>query len=315
VWASNWNCMVMFGGYNGSTLGDTWSLTTSFPGVQWTQMFVQGAISPRQSHAMAFDQRRDRLVVFGGADANGQFLGDTWELAPAAFGWQWIQRTPTQSPPRRWQHKMDYDPARGVVVMTGGYGNPQCGQYCASHLNDVWEYDGDTWTQRVPSTSLPAVREGAGFAYDSHSQRFVMQGGSGNSLFPGETWFYSAANDRFGEGMQGGSSLRLRCTQFPVAGQTTGFAFDSSYGFGWLTVFVGPAPQAGLTLGAGLLCSTGTFYGLPGILVDAMGFPGSVSFQLPANTLGMGLVVQGISLESGFCLRLTDPLAVTIHAP
>jgi hypothetical protein len=315
VWASNWNCMVMFGGYNGSTLGDTWSLTTSFPGVQWTQMFVQGAISPRQSHAMAFDQRRDRLVVFGGADANGQFLGDTWELAPAAFGWQWLQRTPTQSPPRRWQHKMDYDPARGVVVMTGGYGNPQCGQYCASHLNDVWEYDGDTWTQRVPSTSLPAVREGAGFAYDSHSQRFVMQGGSGNSLFPGETWFYSAANDRFGEGMQGGSSLRLRCTQFPVAGQTTGFAFDSSYGFGWLTVFVGPAPQAGLTLGAGLLCSTGTFYGLPGILVDAMGFPGSVSFQLPANTLGMGLVVQGISLESGFCLRLTDPLAVTIHAP
>lgn len=315
VWASNWNCMVMFGGYNGSTLGDTWSLTTSFPGVQWNQMLVPNTIPPRQSHAMAFDQRRDRLVVFGGADANGQFLGDTWEMAPAAFGWQWIQRTPAQSPPRRWQHKMDYDPARGVVVMTGGYGNPQCGQYCASHLNDVWEYDGDTWTQRQPSTSLPAVREGAGFAYDSQRQRFVMQGGSGSTPFPGETWFYTAANDRFGEGMQGGSSLRLRCTQFPVAGQTTGFAFDSPYGFGWLTVFVGPAPQAGLTLGAGLLCSTGTFYGLPGILVDAMGFPGSVSFQLPANTLGMGLVVQGVSLENGFCLRLTDPLAVTIHAP
>jgi hypothetical protein len=46
-----------------------------------------------------------------------------------------------------------------------------------------------------------------------------------------------------------------------------------------------------------------------------MGFPGSVSFQLPANMLGQGLVVQGISLENGFCLRLTDPLAVTIHAP
>jgi hypothetical protein len=315
VWASNWNCMVMFGGYNGSTLGDTWSLTTSFPGVQWNQMLVPNTIPPRQSHAMAFDQRRNRLVVFGGADANGQFLGDTWEMAPAAFGWQWIQRTPTQSPPRRWQHKMDYDPARGVVVMTGGYGNPQCGQYCASHLNDVWEYDGDTWTQRLPSTSLPAVREGAGFAYDSQRQRFVMQGGSGSTPFPGETWFYSAANDRFGQGMQGGSSLRLRCTQFPVAGQPTGFAFDSPLGFGWLNVFVGPAPQAGITLGAGLLCGTGTIYGLSGILVDAMGFPGSVSFQLPANMLGQGLVVQGISLENGFCLRLTDPLAVTIHAP
>jgi hypothetical protein len=315
VWASNWNCMVMFGGYNGSTLGDSWSLTTSFPGVQWNQMLVPNTIPPRQSHAMAFDPRRDRLVVFGGADANGQFLGDTWEMAPAAFGWQWIQRTPAQSPPRRWQHKMDYDPARGVVVMTGGYGNPQCGQYCASHLNDVWEYDGDTWTQRVPSTSLPAVREGAGFAYDSQRQRFVMQGGSGSTPFPGETWFYTAGNDRFGEGMQGGSSLRLRCTQFPVAGQTTGFAFDSPYGFGWLSVFVGPAPQAGLTLGPGLLCGTGTIYGLSGIVVDAMGLPGSVSFQLPASMIGQGLVAQGIALDTGMCLRLTDPLAVTIHAP
>ncbi|MCU0867311.1 MAG: hypothetical protein MUC36_26305, partial [Planctomycetes bacterium] len=229
--------------------------------------------------------------------------------------WQWIQRTPTQSPPRRWQHKMDYDPARGVVVMTGGYGNPQCGQYCASHLNDVWEYDGVTWTQRVPSPLSPPVREGAGFAYDSQRQRFVMQGGSGNSLFPGDTWYYTAANDRFGEGMQGGSSLRLRCTQFPVAGQTTGFAFDSPYGLGWLSVFVGPAPQAGLTLDAGLLCGKGTFYGLPGILVDAMGLPGSASFQLPASMIGQGLVVQGIALDTGMCLRLTDPLAVTIHAP
>lgn len=315
VWASSWNCMVMFGGYNGSTLGDTWCLTASFPGVQWTQMFVQGAIPPRNGHAMAFDQRRNRVVAFGGGDANGQFLGDTWELVPAMLGWQWIQRTPTQSPPRRWQHRMDYDPARGVVVMTGGYGNPQCGQYCASHLDDVWEYDGDTWTQRVPSTSLPPVREGAGFAYDSQRQRFVMQGGSGNGVYPGDTWYYTAANDRFGQGMQGGSSLRLRCTRFPVAGETTGFAFDSPYGFGWLSVFVGPAPQAGLTLGPGLLCGTGTFYGVPAAVVDAMGFPGSASFALPPSMVGQGFVTQGIALDTGMCLRLSDPLAVTIHAP
>lgn len=316
VWASNWNRAVMFGGYDGSTLGDTWSMTTTFSVVQWTQMAVQGSIPPRQSHAMAFDQRRDRLVVFGGADANGQFLGDTWELAPAAFGWQWIQRTPAQSPPRRWQHKMDYDPARGVVVMTGGYGNPQCGQYCASHLNDVWEYDGDTWTQRLPSTSLPPVREGAGFAYDSHRQRFVLQGGSGSVPFPGDTWFYTAGNDSFGEGMQGGTSLRLRCTRYPVAGEVTGFAFDTPYGYGWLSIVLGPTPGPGIPLGAGLLCSAGTAYAFPPtVLVDAMGFPGTTSFQLPPTMAGQGFLVQGISLDAGFCLRLTDPMAVTIHAP
>jgi hypothetical protein len=199
--------------------------------------------------------------------------------------------------------------------MTGGYGNPQCGQFCASHLNDVWEYDGDTWTQRVPNTALPPPREGAGFAYDSQRQLFVLQSGSGNSQFPPAAWYYSAPNDRFGQGMQGGGTMQLRCTRFPVAGQPTGFAFDSPYGIGWLTVFVGPAPQAGLTLGPGLLCGTGTFYGVPAILADAMGLPGSVSFPLPANMIGQGLVTQGIALDTGFCLRLTDPLAVTIHAP
>ena len=314
VWAGGWNRMVMFGGYNGSTLGDTWSLAMSPTGLQWTQMFTPGAVPVRQSHAMAYDARRNVVVVFGGADVNGHFLGDTWELVPQTLGWQWVPRTPAQSPPRRWAHKMDYDPARGVVVMTGGYGNPQCGEFCASHLNDVWEYDGDTWRQRLPGTALPAGREGAGFAYDSLHQRFVMQGG-GNGGFPSETWFYTAPNDTFGQGMQGGSTLRLRCTRFPIAGQPTGFAFDSPFGFGWLTVFVGPAPQAGLTLGPGLLCGTGTFYGVPAVVTDAMGSPGTASFQLPASMIGQGLVTQGIALDAGMCLRLTDPLAVTIHGP
>ncbi|MEO6598160.1 MAG: hypothetical protein ABIP94_25735 [Planctomycetota bacterium] len=143
----------------------------------------------------------------------------------------------------------------------------------------------------------------------------AVQGGSGNGFYPTETWYYNAPVDRFGQGMQGGSSLKLRCTQFPVAGQQTGFAFDSPLGFGWLTVFLGPAPGPGLTLGPSLLCGTGTFYGLPAIVVDAMGFPGTSSFHLVPSMVGQGFVAQGIAFDSGFCLRLTDPLAVTIHAP
>lgn len=310
------NEIFLHGGYDGTTRDDTWVLRSSPTfGAQWVQVATTGSPIPRQSHAMAFDARRSRVVIFGGADQNGQFLGDTWEMVPSIFGiYQFVQRFPAQSPPRRWLHKMDYDPARGVVVLTGGYGNPQCGQFCASYLNDVWEYDGDTWRQRTPSTALPAGREGAAFAYDSQRQRFVMQGGR-SSVFQQETWYYTAPNDQFGEGMLGGSTMKLRCTRFPVAGQSTAFAFDTSLGFGWLTVFVGPAPQPGLTLGPGLLCGTGTFYGVGALVVDAMGFPGTTSFALPPATVGLGFVAQGISLENGFCLRLTDPLAVTVHAP
>jgi hypothetical protein len=94
-----------------------------------------------------------------------------------------------------------------------------------------------------------------------------------------------------------------------------GFAFDSPFGFGWLTVFVGPAPQAGLTLGPGLLCGTGTSYGVPATVIEAMGTPGTASFQLPTSMIGQGFVTPGIALDAGMCLRLTDPLAVTIHGP
>jgi hypothetical protein len=312
---SAWNRLVVYGGYNGTALADTWSLNPNGSGMSWLRMLTLGSPGARQSHAMAFDRRRNCIVVFGGADANGRFLGDTWELTPATFGWQWTQRVTAHAPSRRWQHEMDYDPARGVVVMTGGYGNPQCGEFCAYNLNDVWEYDGTDWRQRQPSTSLPASREGAGFAYDSNRQRFVMQGGSGSVPFPTETWFYSAANDSFAPGMQSGS-FKLRCTDFPVAGQQTGFAFDTPLGIGWLSVYVGPAQGPGLTLGPGLLCNTGTLYGVPStILVDSMGFPGTTSFALPPEIAGAGFVVQGLSLESGTCLRLTDPMAVTVHTP
>lgn len=310
-----WNRLVMFGGYNGTALADTWSLNPSGSGMSWLPMLVLGSPGARQSHAMAFDQRRNCVVVFGGADANGHFLGDTWELTPAALGWQWTQRTTSNAPPRRWQHKMDYDPARGVVVMTGGYGNPRCGEFCASHLDDVWEYDGSDWRQRLPSTSRPDVREGAGFAFDSHRQRFVLTGGSGSVPFPVDTWFYTAANDAFANGMLAGG-YKLRCTNFPVAGQSTGFSFDTPHGIGWLTVFVGPASGPGLPFGPPLLCGTGTLYGTPATaIVDAPGFPGTTTFNLPTTMVGQGFVVQGISLETGPCLRLTDPLAVTVHAP
>ncbi|MFO1076440.1 MAG: hypothetical protein U1E73_01800 [Planctomycetota bacterium] len=67
--------IVMFGGYNGTTLGDTWQLRATYYGPQWTQMATIGTPGPRQSHAMAYDQKRDRVVLFGGADAYGQFLG------------------------------------------------------------------------------------------------------------------------------------------------------------------------------------------------------------------------------------------------
>jgi hypothetical protein len=64
---------------------------------------------------------------------------------------------------------MEYDPVRGLVVLIGGFDN--------HFLDDVWEYNGATWTPRTPQSTVPAGREGAGCAWDSARNRVVLCGG------------------------------------------------------------------------------------------------------------------------------------------
>jgi hypothetical protein len=174
---------VMFGGTNGTALGDTWTLAPSVLGLYWTQIATSGAQPPaRTGHTLACAENRRRVVMFGGCSASGQFLGDTWELR----GNTWSQRFPAQSPTARWCHSMHYDAVRGVVVLTGGYSY-------GAFLQDVWEYDGVTWTQRQPVSTAPSGREGAASTYDPVRRRVVIHGGySWSTGLVNDTWFYHA---------------------------------------------------------------------------------------------------------------------------
>jgi hypothetical protein len=68
--------VILFGGFTGSdSNGATWQ----WDGKHWAQRGDFGP-RPRFSLAMAYDSTRDRVVLFGG-QAQGQTLGDTWELA------------------------------------------------------------------------------------------------------------------------------------------------------------------------------------------------------------------------------------------
>lgn len=73
---------VLFGGvfftnYNANYLGDTWE----WNGSNWSQVAVAGPAA-RNGHAMAYDSRRGRTVLFGGSGSGGSF-GDTWEFGQA----------------------------------------------------------------------------------------------------------------------------------------------------------------------------------------------------------------------------------------
>jgi hypothetical protein len=67
--------VLLFGGWEGGDLGDTWALPT---GAQnWVARPSGPTPAPRTSAAFAFDTERGEYVLFGGVEA-GVSVGDTW---------------------------------------------------------------------------------------------------------------------------------------------------------------------------------------------------------------------------------------------
>jgi len=132
---------------------------------------------------MAYDSARGVTVMFGGAGAAGQPLGDTWEWD----GQTWTQRAMT-GPSARFGNAMAYDSDRAVSVIFGG------GTTFTSGSDQTWEWDGapatGTWTQQF--VSGPSPRTFVKMAYDSARCRMVLFGGYGGGQFRNDTWEFGS---------------------------------------------------------------------------------------------------------------------------
>jgi Galactose oxidase, central domain len=127
---------VLYGGFRPlAGLGDTWE----WDGKQWKLVSESGP-GPRSWPSLAYDSKRKRTILFGGEDEKGRFYSDTWAWDGRAWS-----RLATEGPPERIQFVMGYDSARDRVVLFGGVNDkPQ------HMLNDVWEFDGQTWMEKKP---------------------------------------------------------------------------------------------------------------------------------------------------------------------
>jgi hypothetical protein len=120
----------------------------------------------RMQHAMAYDSRRGRVVMFGGRSAgpdNGDHeFNDTWEWD----GLRWYFRG-TNGPPAQFDHHMAYDPGRGVTVLWGGFGVSPA---------QIWEWDGNSWSfvsrTNSPATSYDQIS--AAMDYDTTLQQIFV---------------------------------------------------------------------------------------------------------------------------------------------
>jgi hypothetical protein len=137
-------------------------------------IFGDTAPPARVQHAMAYDENREVIVLFGGGGDEGHPLNDIWEYDGSA--WRRVQTD--LSPAGRSLHAMVYHPGRKTTILFGGRTENE------DETNDLWEYDGETWQQLENPPEL-GPRVGAAMAYDASRQTIVLFGGGD---FRGPKW-------------------------------------------------------------------------------------------------------------------------------
>ncbi len=154
--------MVLFGGrrVNGATLpAETWL----WDGSAWSLATPATSPTPRSGTAMAYDQARGRVVMFGGLGP----LSETWEWD----GVTWLQRMPVHVPPPRTGHSLAYDFVARKVTLFGGVG----GSPVIETLGDTWTWDGTDWTEALSSPG--AARQNTAIAWNPARRRLTLFGG------------------------------------------------------------------------------------------------------------------------------------------
>jgi hypothetical protein len=173
AFAANIGKTVLYGGdRNGTLLADHWE----FDGTSWVQKAITTPPA-RSRFGMAYDKLRNRVVLWGGFNANG----DVWEYDGVA--WSMIA---AGGPTNRFGHAMCFDEARGTVVMFGGYA------VGPGYLTDTWEWNGTAWSL-IASAVAPIGRVNGTLAHDVANQRTVLIGGFGSSGVQAGTYLLGPA--------------------------------------------------------------------------------------------------------------------------
>ncbi|HEX3067032.1 MAG TPA: kelch repeat-containing protein [Thermoanaerobaculia bacterium] len=181
---------VFFGGYDGVSayLNQTWV----FDGTAWSQVKKNPAPF-RSLTSMWWDPITKKTVLYGGLGrltANDRLtrFSDMWSFD----GTGWLEIKPAATPGMRYGMSVVVDPKTGHAFIFGGVrvdtdaNNIQTQVYA----NDMWEWDGATWTKVTSSILTPPARENAGFAADPLTGELVLFGGySGTYL--SDAWSFS----------------------------------------------------------------------------------------------------------------------------
>jgi hypothetical protein len=220
--------------------GQTWGLIND-DGPPW-----------RNFASMAYDARRNVLVVYGGLQSRGRRFEELWEWDGAA----WTQHT-AEGPGLREAAGMVYDAAREQVLLFGG-------AIGLDLAGDTWAWNGQAWTHL--SSEGPPPRFPGALAYDPASEQVLLYGGhaplpNGSSADLGDLWAWDGT--RWEELAQGtvtpGIRISANMVHDPLTGAMLyygGSDMNAFYGDTWLwdglrwqaLPATGPGPRSGHAL-------------------------------------------------------------------
>ena len=156
----------------------------------WTEQSPGAPLPPpRLFHTLA-NVGEGQVLLFGGAELQSDSVvaipSETWLYDAATDAW--TQRTPAESPTKRFLHAMA-SLGDGRVLLFGG-GNEEDGQN-----NETWVYDrgDDTWTRMSPPTS-PSARAGHAMASIGGDQVLLFGGADAGETLE-DTWVYDFSDD------------------------------------------------------------------------------------------------------------------------
>ncbi len=177
VYDSNRNVIVLFGGAgNGGKLADTWEY--DYSANNWTNVTPSTSPSARNWPGLAYDSERNEVILFGGQDANNDYVNDTWVYD----GTSWTDISNSVRPSNR-LGVINYDPLRDRTLLIGGDNG--------TYLTDVWDFDNeyDQWHRIYDDESIQKI---GGTLFDSVNNVTIMFVGTGdfwdNSEYVNETW-------------------------------------------------------------------------------------------------------------------------------
>jgi len=142
---------------------DVWELSLSGTPA-WRLLSTTNAPYFRGEFTLAFDPVRDRAIVFGGFNADGDILTGTWALSLGDLAWSALPDGPAVYDPRAF-----YDPARDRLVVVAGY-HP--GAAYVLSLSGTPQWSGLTSTG-----TPPGPRDGIAATYDPVRDRVLVFGG------------------------------------------------------------------------------------------------------------------------------------------